>query len=622
MHPKSNIEPTPSNAYAPQDDFELTIARMAKIGSCTSPSFSPDGSRLAFVSDLNGLPQVWAVLTKGGWPELVTTLEDQVLRALWSPTGEWISFSLAPGGGMNRQVYVIRPDGTDLRLLTDGGKENNWLGRWTHDGQKVCIASNRRSADAMDAYLVDLHDDELQMISENRGIGFFTDISRDGEWAILYRLVNRSDDNLFLIQIQTGEEMLLTPHEGPGSFTHGRFSPDGKTIYLTSNKDREMIAFCQIELDENSRPGPEKVILAREDADLQEFEMTKDGNTFALLWNAAGKSEMSFLHLNTREESPAARLPGEIATDLTFSKDGHLLAMVISGSSLPEDIYLYDLQSDQFHPVTHSPHAGIDLDLLIQPELTTFQAHDNLSLSGWLYQPAKGDKPFPVVVSFHGGPEAQERPYFQSLYQALLSQGIAVFAPNVRGSEGCGKTFVNLDNGALRFNAIRDIKSCVDHIVAKGFADPDRIGIMGGSYGGYMTMAGLTEYPDLFVAGANLFGIVNFETFFKHTEPWMAEVSRSQYGDPDSQADLLRRLSPIHKLDRVTAATIVLHGQNDTNVPVVEAEQVVESLKKRGVRVKYVLFPDEGHGFTKETNRVRATTEIVRWFIEHLLTRQ
>jgi dipeptidyl aminopeptidase/acylaminoacyl peptidase len=621
MHQKSKNKPTPDNAYALQDDFESTIARMAKIGSCVSPSFSPDGSRIAIVSDLNGLPQVWTVPTKGGWPELVTALEDQVFRALWSPSGEWISFSLAPGGGMNRQVYVIRPDGTDLRLLTDGGKENNWLGRWTYDGQKLCIASNRRSAAAMDAYLVDLHDGELQLISENQGIGFFTDISRDGKWAILYRLVNRSDDNLFLVQIQTGEEVLLTPHEGPGSFPHGRFSPDGKTIYLASNKDREMIAFCQIELDEKNRPSPEKVILAREAADLQEFEMTEDGDVFALLWNVAGKCELSFFHISAREASPTTNLPGEIATDLTFSRDGQLLAMGISGSTLPEDICLYDLQSDQFHPVTYSPHAGIDLSLLIQPELTTFQAHDNLPLTGWLYQPAKGDKPFPTVVSFHGGPEAQERPYFQSLYQALLSQGIAVFAPNVRGSEGFGKTFVNLDNGPLRFNAIRDIKSCVDHIVTIGFADPDRIGIMGGSYGGYMTMAGLTEFPELFTAGANLFGIVNFETFFKNTEPWMAEVSRSQYGDPDTQADLLRRLSPIHKLDRVTAATLVLHGQNDTNVPVVEAEQVVESLKKRGVNVKYVLFPDEGHGFTKESNRVRATTEIVRWFIEHLLTR-
>ena len=177
---------------------------------------------------------------------------------------------------------------------------------------------------------------------------------------------------------------------------------------------------------------------------------------------------------------------------------------------------------------------------------------------------------------------------------------------------------MNLDNGALRFNGIRDIKACVDYVIDSGVADPERIGIMGGSYGGYMTMAGLVEYPELFSAGANLFGVVNFETFFKHTEPWMAAISTIEYGDPQTEADLLHRLSPIHKIDNVVAPTIVLHGANDTNVPVVEAEQVVGSLKQRGIAVEYVLFADEGHGFRKEPNRIRSAVEIVRWFVEHL----
>jgi dipeptidyl aminopeptidase/acylaminoacyl peptidase len=177
---------------------------------------------------------------------------------------------------------------------------------------------------------------------------------------------------------------------------------------------------------------------------------------------------------------------------------------------------------------------------------------------------------------------------------------------------------VNLDNGELRFNAVKDIRASFDYAVRSGIADPARVGIMGGSYGGYMTVAGLTEYPDLFKAGADLFGVVNFETFFAHTEPWMAAISKVEYGDPVTQADMLRRLSPIHKIDRVTAATIVLHGANDTNVPVVEAEQVVESLKKRGVPVKYVLFPDEGHGWRKVPNRIRCTVEVTRWFSQYL----
>ena len=193
-----------------------------------------------------------------------------------------------------------------------------------------------------------------------------------------------------------------------------------------------------------------------------------------------------------------------------------------------------------------------------------------------------------------------------------------MFAPNVRGSSGFGKKFVNLDNGALRFDGIQDIKASVDHVVRTGVADPRRIGIMGGSYGGYMVMAGLTQYPELFAAGADLFGVVNFETFFKHTEPWMAAISTIEYGDPATQADLLRRLSPIYQVDRVVAPTIVLHGANDTNVPVVEAEQVVDSLKRRGVPVEYVLFPDEGHGWRKTPNRIRSAVAITQWFGRYL----
>jgi dipeptidyl aminopeptidase/acylaminoacyl peptidase len=188
----------------------------------------------------------------------------------------------------------------------------------------------------------------------------------------------------------------------------------------------------------------------------------------------------------------------------------------------------------------------------------------------------------------------------------------------VRGSSGFGKRFVNLDNGALRHDGVRDLETCARWAVASGHADPERLGIMGGSYGGYMVMAGLTRYPDLFAAGADLFGIVNFETFFADTEPWMAEISTVEYGDPVTQKDLLRDLSPIHAIDRVKAPTLVLHGAHDTNVPVVEAEQVVESLKKRAVPVEYVLFPDEGHGFVRLDNRIRSAVEIVRWFETHL----
>jgi dipeptidyl aminopeptidase/acylaminoacyl peptidase len=591
---------------------------MARIGACWSPSFAPDGRRLAFVSDLNGVPQVWTVAAAGGWPELVTALDDQVQEVAWSPAGDWLAFSLAPGGGMNAQVYLVRPDGSGLRRLTDGGRETNRLGPWTHDGRALAFASNRRAPEAMDAYLVDVASGESRLVAQNRGIGALTDVSRDGRRAVLSRLLNRGDNDLFLLDLASGAETLLTPHQGPGSFGGGRFSPDGRTVYLSSNAGRDLIAFARIALDDGGRPGPIEVLAARDDAELQGFAIGEDGATAALVWNVAGRSELAFLDLATTELTAGPPPPAEVIAGLTFSRDGRALAVTASGAAAPTDIWTLDRAAGRFARLTHSPHAGVDLAALVRPELARFPAHDGLELSGWLYRPRGADSPGPTVLSFHGGPEGQERPLFNSTYQALLARGIAVFAPNVRGSSGFGKRFVNLDNGALRYDAIRDIIACADYVVGAGVADPARVGIMGGSYGGYMTMVGLAEWADRFAAGANLFGVVNFATFFAHTEPWMAAISTVEYGDPATEADLLRDLSPIHKIDRVVAPTIVLHGANDTNVPVVEAEQVVDSLRRRGVPTEYILFPDEGHGFRKTSNRIRAAVAIVRWFAEHL----
>src|SRR5262245_13102555 len=211
-------------------NLETTVALMAKIRACWSPSFSPDGTRLAFISDMTGLPQVWTVAPSGGWPELVTALDDQIYSVSWSPDGAWLAFALAPGGGMNQQVYLVQPDGAGLHCLTDGGKENNWLGKWTPKGQFLMIASNRHDSEAMDGYLVDIQTGQWQLAAKNQGIGILTDVSRDGRLAILYRMVNRSDSNLFLIDLtDSSKETLLTPHEGPGTFDSGRISPDGRT---------------------------------------------------------------------------------------------------------------------------------------------------------------------------------------------------------------------------------------------------------------------------------------------------------------------------------------------------------------------------------------------------------
>jgi dipeptidyl aminopeptidase/acylaminoacyl peptidase len=608
---------------ASASDLEEMVVRMAKVGACNAPSFSPDGKRLAVICNLGGLPQVWTVSADGsGWPSLVTAVDDQVTGVLWSPTDpDLLAFSLAPGGGLNEQVYVVRPDGQGLRRITEGGKVNNRLTGWSPDGRLLLLSSSRADAASLDSYVYDLKLSRIRLAAVNKGVGTLSDTSPEGRWGLVTRVKSRSDSNVYLVGLKARADNLLTPHEGPGTFAGAHFAGDS-TIYLLSDKGRDRTALGRVTIDGIGRPGELETVLGRDDADLSSFEITRDGKTAALLWNVAGKDELAFLDLATGKPTPGPALPGGIVSGLAFSPDGSKLAMTVSGSTRPSDVWVLDRAAPagagSLRQVTFSPHAGVVLDALVTPELLKFPAHDGLELSGWLYRVPGETVPGPVVLSFHGGPEGQERPGFNATYQALLSRGISVFAPNVRGSSGFGKKFVNLDNGPLRFEGIKDIKDCVDVLVARKIADPKRIGIMGGSYGGYMTLVGLTEYPELFAAGADLFGMVNFETFFAHTEPWMAAISTVEYGDPVTQKDLLASLSPIHKLDRIKAPTLVLHGANDTNVPVVEAQQVVEALKKRNVPVDLVLFLDEGHGFRKTTNRVRSTVSVVEWFEKYL----
>ena len=592
------------------------VTRMAKIGRVSSPTFSPDGTRLAYVSDQTGVPQVWVVQTAGGVPAQVTRGDDPVGRVVWSPNGEWLALSIAPGGGMNTQIHVVRPDGSGLRRLTDGGRETNNLGDWTHDGRRITMGSNRSNPSAIDAYFVDPTDGARDLVSANKGLQTLEDVSRDGTLALIGRLRGRGDNDLYLVNLQSHTETLATPHDPPGSFA-GELAPDGRAIYLSSDKDRDRSAFARIRIEGGKVSHPE-VLAGRDDAELSGFTITDQGTTAALLWNVAGRNELAFVDLASRHMTAGPRLPGEIVGGLTFSKDGRQLAMTISGATAPPDIWLLDVSTRTLRQVTHTRYEGVDLTKLVRPELVTFKAHDGLDLSGWLYRPIGRSGPAPFVVSFHGGPEGQERPGFRSDYQALVAQGIGVFAPNVRGSSGFGKRFVNLDNGPLRFEGIKDLKDCVDYLVTNRMADPKRVGITGGSYGGYMTMVGVTFYPDLFAAGVDLFGMVNFFTFFEKTEPWMAAISTTEYGDPKTQENLLRDLSPLGKLDRIKTPLMVQHGANDTNVPVVEAQQIVENLKRRGVPVEYILFPDEGHGFRKEKNRITSTVKMVEFFVAHL----
>ena len=544
----------------------------------------------------------------------VTKLGDPVQSVAWSPAGDWLAYDVAPGGGLNVQVHVVRPDGSGDRMVTTGGASNNQLFGWTQDGKRLRIASAAVDPSRFQTQLVDPVTGAVQDVGKPANRQQLPVVARDGRFAVIERLVTRGDSNVWIVDLASGAERLVTPHDGRAQFSVAGLSPDGRTLWVVGNAAQDNYALGVVDIDPAGKPGPMRTVLARADAELENATLSDDGRTIALVWNRGGRSELGWFDTATGKARAAGMLPVDLVGGLDFAPDGRSLVFTGTGAAAPANLYRIGVADNALARLTDSAHAGVDLGTLVRPRLLEWQARDGVKLSGWLYTPAGSTGPQPVVFIYHGGPEGQSRPSLSGDIQALVASGISVLAPNVRGSTGAGKRFAELDNGPLRVNGVNDIADTSDYLVTSGIADARRLGIMGGSYGGYMVMAGVTEFPRMFAAGVNLYGVVNFDTFFKNTQPWMAAISTVEYGDPVKDKAMLAALSPLNKIGVVTTPLFVLHGANDTNVPVIEAEQIVASLKARNVPVEYMLFPDEGHGWRKLTNRVRSTTAIVAFF--------
>jgi dipeptidyl aminopeptidase/acylaminoacyl peptidase len=577
----------------------------ASATAAWSPALAPDGARLAYCTDRDGTPCVWLHDRRRGTDQRIDAAPESVQRVLWSIDGDWLALLVAPHGSPRTQVWVMRPDGSELHQA--GGAESGatYLGPWTHEPGVLSIAEAASSDGSLAARLEHTITRDKRLIATG-GQPIVLDLDRHNRTALIRR-GPRGARSVWAIDLVTGNERELLPHAGVGSTDLGRLCPDVRVAYLRSNAGREMHALFEVPLDAGS---PARILAERPDADLEQVALTADGRSALLSWNVAGHSECEIFDLRAGTRA-ALPLPEPISDDSSFSRDGRFIAMTLEGPTHPRAVWIFDREASHWQRITRQ--AADWLAPSIQPTLERLPAADGLELTGWLYRSAGSAGPGPAVIHLHGGPEAQERATFNPLFQELAERGIAVFAPNVRGSSGFGYSFVNADNLDKRWDAITDVVACADYLVERRVAERSRIACAGRSYGGYLTLALLVFHPELFAAGVDVCGMVDFHSFYAHTEPWIGVAAYSEYGHPERDAELLRSLSPIHRFDALRAPLLVVHGETDSNVPVEEAEQVFVEARARGVPVELLLFREEGHELLRLRSKRAFVERTAEW---------
>jgi dipeptidyl aminopeptidase/acylaminoacyl peptidase len=588
-------------------------------------SVSPDGSAFAHIVDVGGYPRAaqrflhFTETSSARWVEL--PVDGPVEKILHSADGHWLACEVAPGGGEHHQVWVVttNPEDRAARRLGEGDSAGTMeLVCW--DGNRVGVSAT--GADGVsEAQLIDPQTQETTLLDRRMGARLVD--SWNG--AALLRVGPRGYRELLLIH--DGGTRPLLPAD-PGSTTDagvildlesGRRTslfgvPGGDDgivqVLVRSDFDAENHRLLAVEVANDGIRY--RVLAERESASLDEFAVSNDMSTVALVWNRAGYSETQILNLADGSVNPPVQLPGLVARELSMSTTGAVLAVTVEGPSLPPQVQLVDVHSAEVIPLEPTPATARSVPA---PTLEHFRARDGLGLTGLLYRSPHlaADRPGPAVVYFHGGPEAQSVPGYNSMFEQLLAAGFHVFAPNVRGSGGLGRTFSHADDRYGRFAAIADAADCADHLVEAGIADPDRIACSGRSYGGYLTLASLTFHPDRYTAGVAICGMSDLESFYRNTEPWIAAAAYTKYGHPQHDRELLQELSPIHHIDKLVAPLLVIHGVHDTNVPVTESLQMVDAVIAQGGIAKAVLFEDEGHAIVKRANKDRLAQEMIAW---------
>jgi dipeptidyl aminopeptidase/acylaminoacyl peptidase len=598
-------------------------------------SLSPDATAFAHIVDEGGYPRAVQRFLRG-WRasssrDVELPVEGPVSRVVHSADGQWLACEVTlDGSGSRSQIWVVTTDPDDRTAWRIDDEEAGTAELIAWDG--TLVAAILTGEDGVGrSCLIDPADGRHTVLDRRSG-GRLVDA-----WAgaALIRVGPRGYHEMIMLLGQT--EIALLPAD-PGSTTADgiilddhqprrlRYGLTGETklYYPGTGADGYVRALvrsdngCEharlLEVTVTLDGVTYFVVAERPDCDLAEFTVSDDLSTVALLWNLQGGSELQILEYTDYTLGPPIPLPGPVASQLSISAGGSMVAMTVEGPDLPRTVELVDPRSREWELVdTERGDRAMIPGISAVPQ--TITARDGLSLNAWLYPPIKAGASAGAVVFLHGGPEDQARPGYNDIFARLVNDGFTVLTPNVRGSGGFGRTFVHADDKENRFAAIDDVADCARFLVDSGLADPHRIACAGWSYGGYLTLAALTFHHDLFAAGISICGMSDLSTFYRNTEPWIADSAYPEYGHPIGDRELLEELSPLRRADALVAPLLVVHGAHDTNVPVSESEQIVDALRQIGRDVRYLLFGNDGHGIIKRENRATLAAAMSEWMI-------
>jgi len=596
-------------------ELAASLDRFHNTRSTLFAGWTPDSKHIYIKTRFNGVNQIHRVSTPGSARDQLTFNEEPVGGVAQQPGGTLIAFTMDQGGSGFDQIVLLNPENGETRRLTDGESLNNRM-IWDHPGKRLAYRSTRRNGRSNDIWIMDIDaPDEARIVLEASDGALWkpVDFSRNGKSLLVQHYASITDSRVYLLDLETRAlKLLVGNNEQPSSNVASAFSHDNTGAFFVSNQRGNTAEVGKVPL---TGTEPTRFVAEPNIWDVSEFELSRDGKRGAFVANEEGISRLYLFDPEKMRFKPVKRTPIGVISNLSFSPDGRQLGMTLSTARTPSDAFVLGLgrsplSSRKLVRWTFGEVGGLNVDKFIQPSLEHFPApmitaEKLIHIPAFVYEP-RGRGPFPVVIYIHGGPEGQFRPSFNSTIQMWVEKlGVAVIAPNVRGSLGYGQDYLRMDDGVLREHAVSDIGALLDWIGTQKKYDESRVAVYGGSYGGYMALASAVHYSDRIRAAVDRAGISHFVTYLENTQDYRRDLRRVEYGDerdPEMRA-FLERISPLNNVDKIQTPLLIAQGQNDPVVPVSESEQMVNALRERGLPVWYLNAMNEGHSFLKKENR-------------------